>query len=301
METVRFLCIGPEKTGTSWLYRQLIYHPEVFVPNYKEINYFLKNRVLVHNNIFKRLFSPYWYYRSIRRYMCARVKNYLKSIGRLEPIDTYTLGWDLRFFFCPRTDRWYKKITFKKGRKAVGEVAPLYAYLRDSDIGEIRRLFPDLKVIILLRNPVDRLWSKAKMNLLQLPGRDISQVSDDEFYSHFKGEVKMLPCYVELIDRWAIIFPPKNIHVNFYDKIVAQPLEFLAEVSAFLGIDGNRFPPEISKNLRQKANEGLSLQIPAKFAHYLAGKYKEPILRLSRRYDIYPQQWLMDIDKILSR
>jgi hypothetical protein len=35
-----FLCVGPGKTGTTWLWSQLAQHPDIFLPKKKEVNYF---------------------------------------------------------------------------------------------------------------------------------------------------------------------------------------------------------------------------------------------------------------------
>src|SRR5438067_4730530 len=35
-----FLGIGAMKSGTSWLWGQLVYHPEGFIPEVKEVHYF---------------------------------------------------------------------------------------------------------------------------------------------------------------------------------------------------------------------------------------------------------------------
>src|SRR5438067_11210494 len=35
-----FLCIGAQKAGTSWLYRQLTEHPDFWMPPVKELHYF---------------------------------------------------------------------------------------------------------------------------------------------------------------------------------------------------------------------------------------------------------------------
>ena len=35
-----FVCVGPERTGTSWLYVALSGHPEIAMPPVKEIRYF---------------------------------------------------------------------------------------------------------------------------------------------------------------------------------------------------------------------------------------------------------------------
>src|SRR6478735_11126174 len=35
-----FLCIGAPKTGTTWLYKHLSRHPEIWIPPVKELHYF---------------------------------------------------------------------------------------------------------------------------------------------------------------------------------------------------------------------------------------------------------------------
>ena len=35
-----FLCIGAQKSGTTWLYYNLKEHPQIWLPLYKEIHYF---------------------------------------------------------------------------------------------------------------------------------------------------------------------------------------------------------------------------------------------------------------------
>lgn len=42
MTLPNFLIIGAEKAGTTWLYRQLRSHPEIYMPNTKEVHFFNK-------------------------------------------------------------------------------------------------------------------------------------------------------------------------------------------------------------------------------------------------------------------
>src|SRR5437763_16018587 len=35
-----FICVGPQKTGTGWLYEQLESHPDFWMPPIKELQYF---------------------------------------------------------------------------------------------------------------------------------------------------------------------------------------------------------------------------------------------------------------------
>jgi hypothetical protein len=39
-----FVCIGGQKTGTTWLYHKLIRHPDVFLPAKKELNFFYRDQ-----------------------------------------------------------------------------------------------------------------------------------------------------------------------------------------------------------------------------------------------------------------
>jgi hypothetical protein len=38
-----FVCIGGQKTGTTWLYHKLIHHPQVYLPAKKELNFFYRD------------------------------------------------------------------------------------------------------------------------------------------------------------------------------------------------------------------------------------------------------------------
>jgi hypothetical protein len=38
-----FVCIGAQKTGTTWLYSQLVKHPGIFLPAIKELNFFYRD------------------------------------------------------------------------------------------------------------------------------------------------------------------------------------------------------------------------------------------------------------------
>ena len=49
--------------------------------------------------------------------------------------------------------------------KCYGEMTPCYAVLEDSSIREIRALFPQLKLIFIARDIVDRTWSALMMEL----------------------------------------------------------------------------------------------------------------------------------------
>jgi hypothetical protein len=40
-----FICVGAQKSGTTWLYAQLRQHPDICMPTHKELHYFDKHRI----------------------------------------------------------------------------------------------------------------------------------------------------------------------------------------------------------------------------------------------------------------
>jgi len=75
-----FLVIGSQKSATTWLYFRLKEHPDIFLPDTKEIGFFNEqNEDLSYNEIFDKLGLP-WYKNFFRHYSNQ------KAIGEVTPI-----------------------------------------------------------------------------------------------------------------------------------------------------------------------------------------------------------------------
>ena len=67
----------------------------------------------------------------------------------------------------------------------------------------IQSINPNLKIIILLRNPSDRAWSHAVMNLSTIPNINISKISNNDFISHFNNPRSIeRGNYIKIILKW---------------------------------------------------------------------------------------------------
>ena len=62
-----FLDGGLAKSGTSWLYRNLKAHPNIFRPPVKEVNYFREQQMCPGENTVTRFTRRGWNYRRYRR------------------------------------------------------------------------------------------------------------------------------------------------------------------------------------------------------------------------------------------
>lgn len=292
-----FMCIGPEKTGTSWLYKNLKVHPQVYLPPIKEIRYFWEKAFLPNQDITKRLTNSHWHNGLYQNYLKKRADFYLNNQEQLtkknpEIIDD--LIWDFKYLLFPHDDDWYFSL-FKDGKeKITGDITPLYYQLPEQEIQHISNILPNLKIIILLRNPVDRAWSKAKMNLCQHQGRKLSNVKKEEFFNNFNNEYQLLASYSSMIKKWRRFFKDQNIYVGYYDKLVDNPSVLFDEICNFLSIKPNLLPLSNREKLSAKVNGGLNINIPNEYFIYLSQIYSDCIkeIAIEEKREPYPKQWL---------
>lgn len=298
-----FICIGPEKTGTSWLYDNLKSHPQVYLPPVKEIRYFWERVFLPNQDISKRLSHSHWHHELYQNYLNKKINSYSNKKNKLSidnPELIKEMIWDFKYLLLPRDDNWYFSLFQNTNKKVSGDITPLYYQLPESEIQRINSILPNLKIIILLRNPIDRAWSKAKMNLCQHRNREVSRVSQEEFYGNFDKDYKQIPSYIMLIKKWKKYFADDNIYVGYYDKLVQKPSLLFNEICNFLTVEPNLLPSAKRKKLSARVNKGISVNIPPEYLKYLYRKYSNCIeeIAAAEKKEPYPKQWLETMSKI---
>src|SRR5207253_633787 len=113
-----FLCIGAQKAGTSWLYRQLTEHPDFWMPPVKELHYF---------NLLGRVPSV-----GSARARDDRDRRFLEAIKRLSARSHLDLED-------------YAGLFAVKGELLSGDITPAYSMLNDEVIERIVSHFPNLR------------------------------------------------------------------------------------------------------------------------------------------------------------
>ncbi|WP_193748048.1 glycosyltransferase [Leisingera sp. ANG-DT] len=110
----------------------------------------------------------------------------------------------------------------------VVEVAPDYGPMPLWRIRAVRALFPDMKVVFIARNPVERAWSGAKMetafdrgwSLADVPVRDLAG------YLCLKRS-RRYSDYASQLERWSRVFGRDRLRVFPFEQISSQPQELL--------------------------------------------------------------------------
>jgi hypothetical protein len=147
---------------------------------------------------------------------------------------------------------------------------------------------PSVRLIFLMRNPVERAWSHAVMSLVKHAQRRIEEIPRSRFYTYFVRH-REWGSYSKVLDRWLRVFRDEQFYISFFDQIVNDPIGVLHNVCTHIradtGVDWSRFP------YRRVVNEGQGLPIPGEYRHFLEEMYREEIARLDQRFGGVVSWW----------
>jgi hypothetical protein len=153
------------------------------------------------------------------------------------------------------------------GRELVtGESSPYYLF-HPHAVERIRELLPDARLIVVLRNPVDRAYSQYnhsrqmgaeplesfEAGLAAEPGRldgEVEKMLADPFYnsfSHFNHSYLARGLYVEQLERLYRLFDERQILLETAEDLATKTDDVYVRVLEFLGLPVRRlshYPPQ---------------------------------------------------------
>jgi len=188
-QTPTFLGIGPYKTATTWMHTFLEKHPEIMLPEKKEINFFSFN---------------------------------------------YDKGWDWYLGHYPDQ---------QQIKSAVGDISPSY-FSSELAPSRIAERLPGVKILVILRNPVDRAYSHYCMDLRL--GKTSPQI-DSEIFQFIEDGL-----YYKHLKRYFSVLPDKQFFVALYDELVENSALFIRQIYDFLGVAADFIPDDINTRVYAK-------------------------------------------------
>ena len=230
-----FLVVGAAKSGTSSLHEYLIQHEDIFMPTINKEGKSVKEpQFLIKSKVEERLHFGIW-------------------------------NWDEYKFL-------FKNV---KQEKAIGESTVFYLYYYKEAIKNIKLLLGnDVKIIILLRNPVDRAFSA-----FQHVSKSVKEsLSFEDALNQEEGRLekdltltpmvmyKDMGLYYNMVKAYKEKF--ENVHIILYEDFRDKTDEVLKDVFEFLEVNvktkinsstrhnvgGKRWKNQKMKNLFQKDN-----------------------------------------------
>jgi len=219
-----FLIVGAVKAGTTSLHEYLQMHPEIFMSPVKEANYFSDADMLFeHFNV------------DYRQDININLDKYLD--GPMEK--------KVHIAHVRTSEQYHKLFRDAHHAKAIGEVSNSYLYL-PSTPSRIKSELPDVKIVMILRNPVERLYSQYLMNLKlgKIVERDLLKEIEEDKKKQIKGwGVSHLYLevgnYYEQVKRYYDNFPAENIKVILFDDFKKDATGVMKDLFAFLRVDAN--------------------------------------------------------------
>jgi hypothetical protein len=175
---------------------------------------------------------------------------------------------------------------FKNGKdKVKGEITPAYSILQVEKIRLIKKIMPRVKLILLLRNPIERAWSHAIMDLIARPQRPYEEVKKEEFIKHFNADYAIKRGdYTIILDNWLSVFPREQLYLGLFTDIVKSPKQLLLEIFGHLGVSSNINWDKLPFN--KIIHKNPEIRIPDEFKEILEKIYLPKIEVLSDKYNI---------------
>jgi hypothetical protein len=169
----------------------------------------------------------------------------------------------------------------------------------DDALRRINYDFPDARVLIIFREPVDRCWSNYKYSLENgVEKREFSEAIKNFNELDFDSNISVNPfAYIErgfydkYLKKVLNIFHKKNIKVIIFEQFISSP-ESLNNIFEWLNLKKINLPDDIFDKKINKTNpEHLSSESIDELAHI----YIESILRLENllgsKIDPWRQLW----------
>ncbi len=151
---------------------------------------------------------------------------------------------ELRFFnynYDDGIDSYNDYFTGAGDAKVRGEITPDY-YRQDYALLRIKEHLPNVKLIFILRNPIERAFSQYQLYC----GTEYKEMSFEQTYRQHPDLIEwgMYGKHLEFIYQH---FSKENVLILEYDLLKGDPENFLQQVFAFLGVNENFKPENLTK------------------------------------------------------
>lgn len=186
------------------------------------------------------------------------------------------------------TQRYFE--AFKDDKRREGEITPAYGILPPSVIAELACHAPSLRLIFLVRNPIDRAWSSALMAL----GRaemHYQEASAQWFLDHFASQGSLARGdYAECLQNWWSVYSHDALMVRDYAEVSTSPEQLLSAICEHLGVG----PPnaDMLTAAKDRVFEGAGHRIPDELRDALVALYEPRIARLEGLLGQSFRHWL---------
>jgi Sulfotransferase family len=210
-----FLVFGAAKSGTTSVYKYLQQHPDILMSSFKEPGFFAFEG---EHPILNGPGAQKW----VDRWVVSDLAAYQELFANYQ------------------------------GEKAIGDASPYYIYYEKTP-HTIKKYAPEMKLIAILREPVDRAFSnyvwalrdraESLTDFAEALAVEESRIKDNWGPKwHYKNQ----GFYYQQLKPYYDMFPREQIKIYLYDDLVGDSVKVMQDIFTFLEVDAN-FQPNMSK------------------------------------------------------
>ncbi len=219
---------------------------------------------------------------------------WLYQMLREHPEIAFPAGKEVHFWkaHLDRGVDWYQDL-FKGNDAVKGEITPAYAILPSEKVSEISEHFPDLRLIYVIRNPIERAWSSARMALSRAE-MSFEEASDQWFIDHFRSRGSLMRGHYErCIRTWRGCFGVDQLLILRFESLINNPEDLLRASFGHLGVAVD-IPEPILRRMHSVIFKGEA-RTPIRESLYaeLLNIYRDKILSLSDYLQEDFSSWLV--------
>ncbi len=141
-----------------------------------------------------------------------------------------------------------------------GEITPAYAVLEPEVIRRVAEWMPDVRLIFMMRDPVERAWSQARNGFPRWRGKPLESVGRDELVSFLDSDpVRRRSDYATCLRAWLEHFPRDHFFFGFLDEVREEPGALIRDLLEFLEA---KLVVADAESLEQPVNASVPVPMP---------------------------------------
>lgn len=271
-----FISLGAQKTGTSFLADYLREHPECSLPPVKEVHFFDRTYLRSKDYALTRLTQD-----------IERSKHNLQRCWPWQTakkaVEKTKIAFLERQFELCNEDRLdaasYEKFILsvaQPGTKLVADMTPANGLLPKARLEQLAALESQPKFLLVLRDPVDRLWSHMRMMAKReaMTGVDINDAITQILRDYLDGKCPSMDDrsnYVDILQNVSSAIPKDRLRIKYFEEFLTdEGLEDFCDFTGIKYLQTNASSPshvgtpiKLATDLRQKLQDNLRPQYDA--------------------------------------
>jgi len=191
-----------------------------------------------------------------------------------------------------------------------GDMSVNYSMMTQSVVEKLHDILPNLKLVLILRNPVERSWSQIKLN------RDImaetwkkhrilgygkrkptAELDEGEIYRDLTHpRIHRRSNYEWIMNNWVNVYGQDAMHIELFESVSNEPRQLVERVLDHLGVADDPWEPPAEIESRVHGSNA-QMTVPPFAKYWLSKQWIEPTRRLNQRLGGILDHWVESMEK----